>query len=437
MGNLVTLNYINVPSNLADPIQGENNMQRILRHYRKFTPLIVLVFAVLLSGVPLTAQSEGYEARYEDIPFSRTADGGFVLGDPDAGVTIVEFADFICPHCQDYQEIAHEFIDTYVATGMAKFEYRMFPIVDDTYSPLTAQWATCAEEQKDGAFWPAHDALFDLAASGQIDGDSYKVLADIVGVDEDKLNICAETADQHLIDTALAGSMGITGTPGMMIRLEDNTLVWPFIEGQLFNRGGLPMVVLDAIVSAEDINEVVLIPESILRRLVEVDLECEAPCWNGITPGVTAWEDSVEVIENETRFTGIEFSEDETGIRWHPVDTEYYSNLITDDGKVVSQITLIDLSPYTVGEVIEVHGDPLYALGSMLDESQAIVNLFYPEKQMVVRVYVIITEEANLVEGSQIVGAFFFSEESYAGVTESAPYVEWAGFEGFEDYIPE
>src|SRR5688572_1885482 len=40
---------------------------------------------------------------YADIPFSRTVDGAPVLGDPDAPITIVEFADFACPPCQRYQ----------------------------------------------------------------------------------------------------------------------------------------------------------------------------------------------------------------------------------------------------------------------------------------------------------------------------------------------
>lgn len=414
-----------------------------LRHYRYCGVLLMVVLGLGLVTFPLMAQGEGYTARYEGIPFSRTADGGFVLGEPDARVAIVEFADFICTHCQDYQEIAHEFIDTYVKTGEAKFEYRLFPIVDEVYSPLTAQWATCADEQKDGAFWPAHDALFDLAASGQLDRDSYKVLADIVGVDADKLSICAETADQHEIDSALAASFGITGTPGMLVRLGDDTLVWPFVDGQLYNRGGLPMVVLDAIMAAEDINEVVLIQQSLLEGLVEIDVECEAPCWNGIIPGETTWEEGLEYIENQRHFTNIETSEASEGsakmIQWQVIGSQLNASnsIYSDDGEVVAQINLIELSPYSLGQLIDAQGEPTFAVGNATQNSQVILNLFYPEKLMGVIIFVDGIEASDLNEASQVIGAYFFSEDSFTEITEAAPLVEWEGYEAFENYLTE
>lgn len=415
----------------------------LLRHYRYCGVMLVVCFALGAITFPLMAQETSYTERYEGIPFSRTEDGGFVLGEPDARVTIVEFADFICPHCQDYQEVAHEFIDTYVKTGEAKFEYRQFPIVDEVYSPLTSQWATCADEQKDGAFWPAHDALFDLAASGSIDEDTYKVLADIVGVDADKLNICAETQDQHEIDSALAASNGITGTPGMMVRIDDETLAWPFVDGQLYNRGGVPMVVLDAVMAAEDVNDVVLIQQSILKGLIDIDVACEAPCWNGITPGQTTWDEGIEFIQNEALFTNVETAEDPDSsakvIRWQVIGSQISSpnSLYTDDGEVVAQINLIDLSPYSLGEVIDAQGEPTYAIGNVTQNSQVILNLFYPEKLMGVIVFVTSTEAGSLSETTQVIGAYFFSEESFADVTESGTLFEWEGYEAFEDYLAE
>ena len=36
---------------------------------------------------------------YAGLSTFRRADGGFVLGEPDAPVTIVAFEDFFCPHC--------------------------------------------------------------------------------------------------------------------------------------------------------------------------------------------------------------------------------------------------------------------------------------------------------------------------------------------------
>ena len=40
---------------------------------------------------------------------------------------------------------AEQFINDYVATGLARFEYRFLPAVDPTYSPLSAKLAECAD----------------------------------------------------------------------------------------------------------------------------------------------------------------------------------------------------------------------------------------------------------------------------------------------------
>jgi protein-disulfide isomerase len=60
-----------------------------------------------------------YANPYAHIPFSHTDDGAPVLGNPDAPITIIEFADFACPYCQRYEPTMQVFIDTYVATGRA------------------------------------------------------------------------------------------------------------------------------------------------------------------------------------------------------------------------------------------------------------------------------------------------------------------------------
>lgn len=52
--------------------------------------VIAVGMVILLANNP-QAVTPG---NYEGIPFSRLPDGGFVLGHPDARVTIVEFADY-------------------------------------------------------------------------------------------------------------------------------------------------------------------------------------------------------------------------------------------------------------------------------------------------------------------------------------------------------
>ncbi|MBC7812230.1 MAG: thioredoxin domain-containing protein, partial [Burkholderiales bacterium] len=141
--------------------------------------VIAAVVAIVLSNNP-----QGAVIDYTAIPQSRTDDGAFVLGNPDAPVTIVEFADFTCPHCQEYHETVSRFINEYVATGKAKFEYRMYPIVDPAFAEYAAQIAECGAEVKpNGGFWEAHDTLFQLGSSGRLSDTTTRQVADRMGVD--------------------------------------------------------------------------------------------------------------------------------------------------------------------------------------------------------------------------------------------------------------
>lgn len=58
---------------------------------------IIIGIAVIAVGVVIFLTSNAQPVtlgNYEGIQFSRQPDGGFVLGHPDARVTIVEFADY-------------------------------------------------------------------------------------------------------------------------------------------------------------------------------------------------------------------------------------------------------------------------------------------------------------------------------------------------------
>lgn len=81
------------------------------------------------------------------------------LGDKNAKVTLVEFADLECPFCKRY------FTDTfpqlkkdYVDTGKVVMYYRHFPLDFHPLAKPFAQASECANEQ--GKFWEMHDKIF-------------------------------------------------------------------------------------------------------------------------------------------------------------------------------------------------------------------------------------------------------------------------------------
>ena len=58
---------------------------------------------------------------------SKTPAGGFVMGNPNAQVKLVEYGSMTCPHCAEFDETGVQpLIDKYVKTGQVSFEFRNF-----------------------------------------------------------------------------------------------------------------------------------------------------------------------------------------------------------------------------------------------------------------------------------------------------------------------
>jgi protein-disulfide isomerase len=210
--------------------------------------VIVVVAVVAAAALILLSFNQPVTTALEDladVPKVRLEDGGFVLGYKDAPVTIVEFADFTCPHCQDYVPTIDQFIDEYVITGKAKFEYRMLRSTSHPLGNFLAQLVECADDVKPGSFWAAHSRIYQLSSAGQYENIGPAV-ANYLDIPYGDLLACTTEADQFVFDGALAADNGVQGTPAIMVRYNDGPLQWP--SGA--SRGGLPFSVLAGIVDS-------------------------------------------------------------------------------------------------------------------------------------------------------------------------------------------
>ena len=76
---------------------------------------------------------------------SKTPEGGFLMGNPNAKVKLVEFGSMTCPHCAAFdEEGAKPLIDNYVKKGLVSFEFRNF--VRDPYDVTASLIARCGGE---------------------------------------------------------------------------------------------------------------------------------------------------------------------------------------------------------------------------------------------------------------------------------------------------
>lgn len=158
------------------------------------------------------------QPKYADIQVPSNAPR---LGDANAKVTIVEFADFQCPYCGKFQQEVYPFIkQEYVDTGKASFVYLDFTFLGEE-SESAAQAAKCAGEQ--GKFWEFHDKLLE---SQKGENQSAFVVSKLKGFARGIVpntfvfNQCLDSKKytQAVADeTALGRAAGIVATPTVLV----------------------------------------------------------------------------------------------------------------------------------------------------------------------------------------------------------------------------
>lgn len=216
-------------------------------------PLLQTLNARMTNSIvatPTPPASDELDDLIAELPKSRTENGGYVLGDPDAPVTLIIFEDFGCPHCQNYHEIVVEFIETYVASGEASLESRIFPTAGGQLTVQVGQYLECAEEQREGIYWELYGKLYQLSISGNYNANALTQLFSDIDIDPRVALSCVETASQVATDVAYAQTLKVTGTPAVRIRYGDSEPVIITMNGTLHTGGGVPFSVIAELVEA-------------------------------------------------------------------------------------------------------------------------------------------------------------------------------------------
>ena len=142
-------------------------------------------------------------------------DGGRLRGDPNAVITIVEFADFQCPYCKQTEATLNDLLRKY--PGQVKLGFRDFPLGSiHPYAEKAAEAARCAGKQ--GKFWEFHDALF--ANQAKLDEPGLNAIAQTLALDEKAFQTCLASGEykaQVSRDQEDGKKAGISSTPGFFI----------------------------------------------------------------------------------------------------------------------------------------------------------------------------------------------------------------------------
>lgn len=84
-----------------------------------------------------------------------------IIGENSKKVTLVEYGDYQCPYCGQYQPIVKQVIDKYQAD--IAFQFRNFPLAQHQNARAAARAAEAAAKQN--KFWEMHDLLFEQQKS--------------------------------------------------------------------------------------------------------------------------------------------------------------------------------------------------------------------------------------------------------------------------------
>jgi len=208
--------------------------------------IVVVAIIAVVALIALSGQAAGSTIDYASLPQSRTPEGGFVIGNPDAPITIIEFADYACPACQSYLPDIERFIADYVVTGQARFEYHVFPTAGGAQTAFAGDMAECMDNAQPGAFWTSYVRYNQLAQQGSYP-DAPRVVARELGLNYSDLLACEQENSMVEQSVALGQQLRVEGTPAVRVRYADGNPTFIFFAGQSFERGPVAYDVLAGI----------------------------------------------------------------------------------------------------------------------------------------------------------------------------------------------
>lgn len=214
-------------------------------------------------GAPIAAVPAPAGTSWSDT-VAETPVGGFVRGNPDAPVKLIEYASFTCPHCAEFAKTADEALGKTVDTGKVSFEFRN--LIRDPLDITMALVARCGG--KEPFFSLAHQLFANQAqtfATLQAKGEAayqgamaappaqrFIKLAELAGLIDfaKQRGITESQARACLADIGKAEALAkanevavkeydVQGTPTLIMNGNklDNIATWPDLEARLREAG--------------------------------------------------------------------------------------------------------------------------------------------------------------------------------------------------------
>lgn len=179
------------------------------------------------SAQDFTGATPTVSSDADGSPASLSDDGGFVVGNPDAPVTVTVVEDFQCPVCQQFEAQSGDQLASYAAGDDVKVEYRGIAFLDrmssTDYSTRALNASACVMDSGADVWTKFHEQLFlqqpPEGGDGLPDDQLVSIAAD-AGADEAAVQSCVADGtftDWTAATTQAAFDDGVSGTPTLFV----------------------------------------------------------------------------------------------------------------------------------------------------------------------------------------------------------------------------
>ena len=176
----------------------------------RMIPLALVVIAAVALGayflLPSNVQNvavadETLSSETQDTDAAAVATGGIedmILGDPDAPITMIEYASYTCPHCGSFHQNTYPQLKAdYIDTGKVKFIFR--EVYFDRFGLWASMVARCGGQDR---FFGITDLMFKTQGDWTRAGDASVIVEELrkigrlAGLNNETLESCLQNEDQ-------------------------------------------------------------------------------------------------------------------------------------------------------------------------------------------------------------------------------------------------
>lgn len=209
----------------AERIAAQEEQQAADRRRRMQALGAAVVLAILIVGVLIAVSQSGDDdgggEPRADL-FRGIPQKGIALGEPDAPVTIVEFADLQCPFCAQFSnDVLGDLVARYVRPGDVRIELRLLSFIGPDSIRAAEVAAAAAEQDRAWSFAEAFFADQGAENSGYVTDEFLRDAGgNIPGLEiGEALEEAGSAPSVELLAEAdnLAAEAGVNSTPSFLI----------------------------------------------------------------------------------------------------------------------------------------------------------------------------------------------------------------------------